>query len=500
MNVGMWILLGYMVVLIGIALYAHKKDERNIKDFATGGGLGIFVLTLTFSATYHSSYAFMGAGGFCYSHGIGWWVNGLWTVLPGVLFWVWGRRFWFMGKKYGYISISDYISDAYNSNFLGLLVSIICMIFTVPYVAMQAIGSGYIFQSISGGQLSYTAGTLFFFAIMIVLVWLGGMKGVAITDAAQGVFMWVGLVLGSLWVLLANFDSVGDAYAQAFQAVPELFTLPGPQGLVTMQDWLSRWIVITFGMMMFPHITLRFFAGKSLRVLKWSAVFSSIYLTSIYVFTPAVGFVGNILFPDIASPDTVFPEMLLKYTPQVFAALVIAGALAASMSTGDSQLHAVSSLISTDIYKKYVDKKASEKKMYNVAKWCVVIFGIISVIFALLQPDMLGNILNLANSGVAALCPTVIGGIYWKRSTKQGAVASILLGEGTMLVLTYITKSSPLGLSAGLWGLIVAVVVFLVVCPLTKPEKHTGEIIDSINEFFANDKETVQQPQAETAK
>ena len=240
MNVGMVILICYMVVLLAIAVYASRRDKKNIKDFATGGGLGIFVLTLTFSATYHSAYAFMGAGGFVYTNGIGWWVNGLWTVLPGVLFWLWGRRLWFMGKKYGYMSVSDYAADVYRSNGVGILVTAITMVFTIPYVAMQAIGCSYIFTAISGGKLSYTVGAVLFFVIMIILVWLGGMKGVAITDAAQGVFMFVGLLGGSLWVILANFPSVGAAFEAAFENCPELFTMPGPNGLVTPQDWLSR--------------------------------------------------------------------------------------------------------------------------------------------------------------------------------------------------------------------------------------------------------------------
>lgn len=484
MNIGLVILIVYMLVLLGIAFYASKRDEKNIKDFATGGGLGIFVLTLTFSATYHSAYAFMGAGGFVYKNGIGWWVNGLWTVLPGVLFWVWGRRFWFLGKKYGYLSVADYAADLYQSNTVGILVTIITMVFTVPYVAMQAIGCSYIFSTISGGQLSYTVGAILFFVIMIILVWMGGMKGVAITDAAQGVFMWIGLVVGSLWVLRTNFPSVSAAFEAVLAAEPELLTLPGPAGVCTVQDWLSRWIVITFGMMMFPHITLRFFAGKSLRVLKWSAVFSSIYLTSIYIFTPAVGMAGKLLMPELAAADTIFPELLLKYTPMVFAALVIAGALAASMSTGDSQLHAVSTMISTDVYKKYIKKDADEHSLYRVAKIWVLIFGVVSVIFALLKPGMLSDVLNLANAGVGCLVPAIIGALYWKRSTPAGAIASIVAGEAVMILLTFVLKSAPLGFSAGLWSMVVAAVVFLAVSLCTKPRTHTAEVIDSINEFF----------------
>ncbi|MGE5631917.1 MAG: sodium:solute symporter family protein [Caulobacteraceae bacterium] len=488
MNAGLVILALYTFSLLGIALYAAKQDKKNIKDFATAGSsLGIFVLTLTFSATYHSAYAFLGAPGFVYSNGVGWWVNGIWTVFPGVLFWVIGRRFWLLGQTQGYISMAQYISDVYQNKKIGLVVTIITLVFTVPYVAMQAIGSGYIFQAISKGQLSYAVGTIIFFAIMIVLVWVGGMKGVAITDAAQGVFMWVGMVIGSYIIIRYNFGSINAAYEKVFETMPSLFTLPGPNGVVTSADWISRWIVITIGMMMFPHVTLRFFSGKSLRVLKWSSIFSSIYLTSIYVFTPAIGMIGRVLMPDIASPDTIFPEMLLKYTPLVFAALVIAGALAASMSTGDSQLHAVSTMVSTDVYKTFINKEASEYKQYQAARIATLVFGLLSVIVALMKPGLLGNILALANGGVAALAPAMLGGVYWRKSTHQAAMSSIIIGEAAMLFTTFIVKN-PLGIMAGVWGLLVALIIFITVSLNTKPEQKTIEIIDSINDFFAAEK------------
>lgn len=486
MTTGLVILGIYIIVLLGIAFYASKLDKKNIKDFATGGGFGIFVLTLTFSATYHSAYAFMGAGGFVFRHGIGWWVNGLWTVLPGVLFWVWGRRLWFLGKRYNYMSVSDYASDLYQSKIVGLLVTFITLIFTIPYVAIQAMGCSYIFSTISGGALSYTVGAVIFFLIMIVLVWLGGMKGVAITDAAQGVFMFVGLVGGALWVILANYPSVADAYGAAYAKVPELFTMPGPKGVVTAQDWVSRWVVITFGMMVFPQVTLRFFAGKSLNVMKWSAVFSSIYLTGIYVFTPCVGFIGRVLMPELGAPDTIFPELLLKYTPTVFAALVISGALAAAMSTGDSQLHATASMISTDIYKRHINRKADEGTLYNVARIGVLIIGLVSVIFALSKPSALMDLLVLSTAGVGCLVPTVIGGLYWKRATEAAAITSIVVGEACMIYMTFICKMSPLGFSAGFWSMGISLVLFVLVSLVTKPKAHTAKVIDEINGYFAS--------------
>lgn len=486
MNIGLIILALYTLTLLGIAWYASRKSEKNIKDFTTASSsLGIFVLTLTFSATYHSAYAFLGAGGFIYQNGVGWWENGIWTVFPGILFWVIGRRFWLLGKTRGYLSMAQYMTDVYQTKWLGVIVTVITLVFTVPYVAMQAIGSGYIFQTISGGMLSYSVGTFIFFGLMIILVWLGGMKGVAWTDAAQGVFMWIGMVIGSYWIISVTYGSLDQAYQAVWESMPALFTLPGPKGVVTPADWVSRWTVITIGMMMFPHITLRFFSGKSLRVLKWSSIFSSIYLTSIYVFLPVVGMAGNLLLPGLKTPDTVFPELLLQYTPIVFAALVIAGALAASMSTGESQLHAVSTMISTDVYKPYINKNASDYQQYKVAKMAILFFGLLSVIVALSRPGILANILALSNGGVAALAPAMLGGVFWKKSTKEAALSSILIGETIMVITTFFIKS-PLGIMGGLWGLIAAFIIFVVVSSCTKAQKNTVEIVTSVSEFFAD--------------
>ena len=120
LSTGLIILIIYTLSLLGLAYYASLQDKKNIKDFATAGSsLGILLLTLTFSATYHSAYAFLGAAGYAYKNGIGWWVNGIWTVFPGVLFWILGRRFWFLGKKYGYISLPQFLNDVYQDNKIG---------------------------------------------------------------------------------------------------------------------------------------------------------------------------------------------------------------------------------------------------------------------------------------------------------------------------------------------------------------------------------------------
>ena len=490
MTIGLGILIVYTIALLIMAWYTGKDTEKTIKDYTTASStLGIFVLTLTFSATYHSAYAFMGAYGFCYNHGVGFWVNGIWTVYPGILLWYLGRRFWFMGKKYGYITLSEFLEDTYGSKYLALLVTAISVIFTLPYITMQAIGVAYIFQTISGNLVSFEVGTVLFLILMVLLVWLGGMKGVAWTDAAQGVFMFVGMVIGAYIVVKANFPTFAEGFKEALKINPDLFSLPGAKGTMTNLDWIGRWTTITLGMMMYPHIILRFYAGKSLRILKWSAVSSAAYLTFIYIFTPAVGIIGNVIYPGFKNPDLIFPTMLMDYTPVVFASIIIAGALAASMSTGDSQLHALSSIITIDVYRKY-SPKATEIKQYYFAKSLIIIIGLISVIFALTQPGMLVDIITASTGGVVVIAPAVIGALYWKGSTPLGAWASIVSGE-VVLICCYLIEGALFGIIPGLWAFIVAIVSFVVVSMFTKARPRTHEIINDLNGFFCGDEEQV---------
>ena len=234
---------------------------------------------------------------------------------------------------------------------------------------------------------------------------------------------------------------------------------------------------------MFPHIAIRFFSATTLDTLKWSSVFSSIYLTTIYWFTPAIGIIGNVLMPNLSAPDTIFPELLLAHTPIVFAALVISGALAASMSTGDSQLHAVGSMIATDIYIPYINPKSTDRQQYNVAKYGVLVLGIISIIIALIKPGMLGDILALSNGGAAILAPTILGALFWNKANDRAAIASIVIGELLLLVFTFVVPS-PFGFMPAFWGMIIASLIYFILCIGYEGESGFAVELQEMKEYF----------------
>lgn len=131
-----------------------------------------------------------------------------------------------------------------------------------------------------------------------------------------------------------------------------------------------------------------------------------------------------------------------------------------------------------------MDKKANENTLYNVAKIGVLIIGLASVVFALTRPTALADLLVLSNGGVAVLVPAVIGGLYWKKASREGAIASIVIGEIAMISMTFIFKIAPLGFSGALWSMLASLVIFVSVSLVTKPQSHTSEVVASINDFF----------------
>lgn len=450
---------------------ASQKYENSIEDFAVASGsFGILVLTLTFAATFHSAYAFTGIVGFVYNDGVGFWVNGLWLVPPALLFWIFGRRLWILGKKHKFFSLAEYMAKFYNSDLIGLLTVLIHAVFITPYIGIQLTGSGYIFETVTEGMIPFALGATVMMVILIIYVWAGGMRAVAWTDTFQGIFMFIGILLGS-WLIVRNVaGSATAAFQEAVQAIPEFFSLPGPSGAITPGNYISRWVVTCLGMAMGPHIIIRMFTAKSLKVLKWSSILGAVYLTVIYWFTPAVGALARVISPGAARPDQLMVDYLWQYTPVIFAAIMLGGGFAAAMSTADSQAHAVATTVSVDLYKKHIKPNATSRQLTMVSRWMIVILSLVSLYIAITSPQALVNLLAISTGGIAQLTPAFVGSLYWKRSSKAGALASIIGGLAALIVTQfYWVNPFGLGVLAPFWGLVVGSILFVVVSLITPP-------------------------------
>ena len=324
----------YLLATIAIGVLANRKGTASMEDFFLyGRQAGFVVLYLTVVATFHSAFAFLGSGGFFYTHGIGFWMAGTWTVLVGAITFTLGTRIWAIGKKFGYITPADMIADFYESEAVRIVVALVSVVFTLIYIQVQAAGLGYILSVATGDRIPFELATLILLVVAAGYLVVGGLRAVYWTDVIQGVWMYVAVWAGSLVLTYRLFGGPGELFRRVAAERPDLLSLPGPEGFFTPGMWVGMTIALSFGIIFQPHMMIRYFTAASGRTLKLLGATTPIYLMTLFIPAALVGLGGALVLPDLEVADRVFPEMLFNYAPAWLTGLILAGATAAAMST-----------------------------------------------------------------------------------------------------------------------------------------------------------------------
>ena len=219
----------YLLATIVIGVVANKRLAVNLEDFLLyGRQAGFVVLYLTVVATFHSAFAFLGSGGFFYTHGIGFWEAGTWTILVGGITYTLGTRIWALGKKFGYITPADLLADFYESEAVRVFVAVVSVVFTILYIQVQAQGLGYILSVASGDRISFELGTLILLVVAAAYLMAGGLRAVYWTDVIQGIWMYVAVWVGALVLTYELFGGPVALWQRLATERPDLLTLPGP--------------------------------------------------------------------------------------------------------------------------------------------------------------------------------------------------------------------------------------------------------------------------------
>lgn len=194
------------------------------------------------------------------------------------------------------------------------------------------------------------------------------------------------------------------------------------------------------------------------------------------------GFSALAAFPSLARADLATPTLLAsEFVPPVLGVIVMVGIMAAAVSTIDSIMLTLASMVSRDVYAN-VKPNVSEKRQLLVGKFVVPVIAILALGFAELQLDLIAVLSVAASSGLVAMVPAIIGAFYWKRGTGAGALVSVV-GTSAFVLLMYATGNSLLGLPSGIWGIVVASVLFVGVSLMTKPHQAaTDAFFDAISE------------------
>lgn len=500
-----WILLtiiAYLGIVLAIGIYYAKKNE-SASDFYLGGrGLGPLVTAMSAEASDMSSYLLMGLPGLAYLSGfadVGWTIIGL--AVGTYLNWLFtARRLRRYTQVTNSFTLPQFFSNRFrdNNNILALISALIIIIFFVPYTASGFAACGKLFSSLFG--MNYMTAMIISAIVIVGYTATGGFLAASTTDFIQSIIMTFAIVF---IVIFATVSAGGiDAVFENAKALPGYLSLTNTyiQETNTSSTYGFLKIISTcawglgyFGM---PHILLRFMAIKDEAGLKLSRRVASVWAAIAMFVAVCIGISGraltsNGLIQSLSGSDTetiiiriadVMSSNGVFFT--IMAGLVLAGILASTMSTADSQLLAASSSVSQNILQEVLHLKISPKTSMLIARITVVIIAVIGIVIAQDPNSSVFEIVSFAWAGFgASFGPLILCSLFWKRTNLQGAIAGMLAGGISVFVWKYgiATLGGAFAIYELLPAFIIGIIAIIVVSLLTKaPSKEIVEEFEAV--------------------
>jgi SSS family solute:Na+ symporter len=264
------------------------------------------------------------------------------------------------------------------------------------------------------------------------------MRGVVAMDMKNGVIMLSFMLLAIIAISL-KMGGASEVNKTLFQTNPELFSKSGANGFFTPLKWVSFMLLWLACLPMFPQIFSRFLMSKDLKTFKQSTLLYTLIPTFLFIIPVMIGVFGHVDFLGLVGKesDKILPMVLAKHTPLWVAALVLTGALAAFISTVDSLILALSTILTRDVFLEHIRKDISHEKQVQIGKLIVLFLAIISMLIALERPASIFKMVTMTFSGSALLFPITLLLFYWKKTTAIACSIALIGGELLLAALTF---------------------------------------------------------------
>jgi solute:Na+ symporter, SSS family len=429
-------LIIYMIGMLYIGYWAYKKTS-DLSDYMLGGrGLGPGVTALSAGASDMSGWMLMGLPGAMFADGL----SSIWIAV-GLTIGAYLNYILVAPRLRTYtevaddsITIPDYLENRFNDTqkILRIVSGIVIIIFFTLYASAGLVSGGKLFESAFG--LDYMTGMLLTVGVVVAYTLFGGFLAVSWTDFVQGCIMFIALVL----VPIVAFTEVGDTQTlvDTVRGVdPQLLNVTKGLSFVGLLSMLA-WGLGYFGQ---PHIIVRFMAITSVKEIKAARRIGMGWMIISIIGALLTGFIGIAWFEqqnrNLADPETVFIQFANLLFHPFITGFLLAAILAAIMSTISSQLLVTSSAVTEDFYKQFLKKNASDKELVLIGRLAVLTVAVIAVLLSLNPNDTILSLVGYAWAGFgSAFGPLILLSLFWKRMTKWGALAGIIVGAITVLV------------------------------------------------------------------
>ncbi len=428
-------LILYLIIMLIIGVLSFGV-VKSMEDFLLGGRrLPSWVIAISERASGESAWFILGLPGLAYSEGL----SAFWAVFGCAvgIFLSWSfvaPRLREYSAKFKALTIPDYLEERFqdSTHILRLLSLIIIVFFYTIYVSAQFMGAGKVLNATFGTPP--LIGMMIGGFVIILYTLLGGFFAVCWTDLIQGILMAlaaVGIPIVGI-VVAGGWNSIN---AKLMEINPWFLDITHVKG--TLWAVIIGELAIGLGYFGQPHLLVRYMALKSHRDMKQGRLVALIWVLLAYWGAPFIGLMAVALLKgvNITDPEHVMPLMAKQLLPGWLAGLVISAAIAAMMSTADSELLVASSGISRDIYHKIFNREAGKKKLLLISRLATVLIGIVAFLLAIFVKELIFWFVLYAWAGLgASFGPVILLSLWYKRMNKWGALAGMITGTLTVIV------------------------------------------------------------------
>ncbi len=488
------IVILYALLILWVGTGRWTKVGRVAMDdyFKVAPGFGFIVLYLGIAGGFHTAFAIPGSMGFYHAHGVAFAANVLWTVFTplGVIYFI-GSRITCLGRKFNYITPADLLVDYFGDGKFRAFIAVYILSCCIPLMTANVTGPAVLLSEGTQGNIPYVGALLIMGVMVMIYVTSSGIRGVTWTTVAQAVWMFVAVWAAAIWCLDLIDGNLMTLFNRILETEPSMLTLPGPNGLATPEWWVTFPV---FGLALYwailPRGFMFFYSARDVQTTRRIGLTVGFYLMTLYLPAMVIGFTAFYFLPE-ADSDGSFPLMLATYAPAWFAGLIVAGGLAAGMSSLDADTNANSAMLTKDVYATFVRKDAPDRHYIAIGRLIVVGLVAITVAAAAYRWGLVVLMIGVTASMITQLLPAVLAvtvpmGI---RFTKAGVTAGILAGLAVSLLSRFFAAELlPDGwrFDPSFWGLVVNIPVTLIVSQFTTPPdpERVARIRAALDEEF----------------
>jgi SSS family solute:Na+ symporter len=480
------VVFAYLAAALYIGIFAFRSSRAggSAEDyFLAGRSLGPAVFLLSLFGANMTAFSILGASGHAFANGIvtfGLMASSSALIIPLLLF-VFGTRLWALGQRNGFITPVQMFRDRWECAHIGTLIFVVQAALLVPYIIIAVMGGGTTLEAVSGGLVPYWLGGAIVSLVVMGYVFLGGMRGTA----------WVNTFQTSLFLLFGTISVVviGGGMGGFRSAMETLLASPATAPLLSRERvsmlYFFSYTFIPLSSITFPHIGIFCLTAKRLGHFKKTVILYPICMLLIWLPSVFLGVAANAArnVPAIsakldarstlsnagptlsaddrdrlrsgAAGDDVILRLVDGYAPLWLASLLGAAVMAAVMAS-DSQILALSTMFTEDVFAFYGGKaRFGEAVQVATGRTFIVIITIVAYVIALQLPQSIFDVATqYAFAGYSAMTPLLVGAIFWRKSTRWGALASALWVAAAVLGVAAIQQLIPPpapGLAVPVW-------------------------------------------------